>query len=127
MSTNPSKTSIIVAVISALAIIIVALIQVHPWKKETVQVEGKSKAIYQLSGTVIDEQSNKNVSQAEIDVVGRNEQYYSEENGNFAITVKDSIKSIRIRVVKNGYIPYDKSYDLPNENVIIQLTKVHHD
>ncbi|HTD98464.1 MAG TPA: carboxypeptidase-like regulatory domain-containing protein [Mucilaginibacter sp.] len=127
MATNSNRTSVIVAIIGAVALIITAIIQIHPWRKDAGGTVSKSIKTYILRGTVINEKSNQSISQAEINVVGRNEQYYSENNGNFEIIIKDSVKSIRVRVEKNGFLPYDKSYDLPNENVIIQLTKKPHD
>lgn len=54
-------------------------------------------------------------------MVGRNEQYFTEENGNFSISLDDSVKSVRIRVFKKYFKPFDKTYDLPNEGVIVQL------
>jgi len=82
---------------------------------------------YVLAGTVTDEQTEQSISQAEITLVGRNEQYFTEENGNFKIELKDTIKSIRIRVSKKYFQPFDKTYDLPNENIIIPLTKISHE
>jgi hypothetical protein len=126
MATKSNRITIITASIGAFAVIIAAIIQIRPWKKDSSHVMN-NKVVFHLRGTVIDDKSNQNIPQAEIDVVGRNEQYYTEENGNFEIAIKDSVKSIRIRVIKKEYLPYDKSYDLPSEGVIIQLSKVQHD
>lgn len=90
-------------------------------KKDSVKQNFRS---HLLSGTVIDELTNKSVQQAEISIVGRNEQYFTEENGNFAIQLNDSIKSVRIRVLKKYFKPFDKTYDLPSEGIIIQLLKI---
>lgn len=125
--TTSNKTAIVVAIITVIGTIAVALITAYPWNKQEHLKSSKISVTYNLSGTVIDEQLNQNIPQAEVDVVGRNEQYYTEENGNFKIVIKDSIKSIRIRVLKRGFKPYDKSFDLPDNNVIIQLIKIKHD
>ncbi len=127
MTYKSKNPAVIVAIITALGIICVAIIQYHPWTEKTNKIDKNFLPIHILSGTIIDEKTNLNISQAEINVVGRNEQYFSEENGNFKIQIKDSIKSIRLRVLKKGFRPFDKSYDLSNEGVIIQLSKITHE
>lgn len=116
MDFNKSKTAIVVAIITTLGAIVVALIQLHPWSNKT-----KTVRLVSIAGTVIDE-DNKNIGQAQITIVGRNEQYYTEQNGNFYITFPDSLYRVRLRVVKANYAIYDKSFSLPDEGVIIQLS-----
>ena len=111
------KYRIIIAVLSIIAL----LIKFHPW---TSFYTGSKKSInneYYLSGAVIDAVNNMNISQAEIAVVGRNEQYITESNGNFRIPFRDSLAHVRVRISKKGYISYDKSYDFPSPDIIIQL------
>lgn len=56
-------------------------------------------------------------------IVGRNEQYYSEDNGNFKILFKDSVDHVRLRITKKGYHSYDHTFNVPESNIIIQLAK----
>jgi len=77
-----------------------------------------------IAGAVIEEFSNSGVSHAEIILVGRNEHYYTEGNGNFRIQLLgDSVDHIRILVSKANYDVYDRSYEVPSENIIIVLQK----
>ncbi|MBS1533316.1 MAG: carboxypeptidase-like regulatory domain-containing protein [Bacteroidetes bacterium] len=114
------RRNIILALIPASVTIVVALITYHPWRKDIQKPNGENNKCF-LSGTVVDASSNNSIPQAEIVVVGRNEQYVSESNGNFKIPFKDSITHVRIHVEKKSYVPYDKSYDLPSSDIIIQL------
>ncbi|AYL94155.1 carboxypeptidase-like regulatory domain-containing protein [Mucilaginibacter celer] len=120
MSTTNNKTKIWISIIGLLGVIIPAIIKFYPWKDSKSLPAANSTLI--VSGSIVDEATNKSIEQAEISVVGRNEIYYSEHNGNFRLNIKDSISSVRIRVVKKHYHTYDKSFDIPNSNVIIPLT-----
>ncbi len=123
MAIQSHKTQIIVAIIGALGLVIAAIIQFYPWKKESMHKFKPSTVKFMISGTVIDEKTDENIAQAEINVVGRNEQYYTEQNGNFSITFLDSLTTIRLRVLKHGYSTFDKSFNIPQQNIIIQLSK----
>ncbi len=124
MEKKKSNTiKIILALISATTLIVVALIN-HQWHKDAPTTRKEmSKEQYFLSGTIVDASNNNSISQAEITIVGRNEQYISESNGNFKLPFKDSIEHVRIRVTKKDYIPYDKTYDLPSSDIIVQLKR----
>jgi hypothetical protein len=126
MDKNNNKTKIIIAVISAISLIVVALIQFRPWNNSS-KKQKNNNVIYSIAGTVVDESTNNSIGQAEISIVGRNEEYFTEQNGNFRILFKDSVDHVRLRVTKDHFLPFDKSFDLPNENIIIQLTKSHHE
>lgn len=121
MEKSNNKIHIWVAIITTFGIIVVALIQAHPWKSAPSTTVQHKESKYFIGGTVIDESTNVNISQAEISIVGRNEHYYTEENGNFRITLLDSIQVVRVRVIKKNYLPFDKSYNIPTESIIIQL------
>jgi hypothetical protein len=123
MGGTNNRIQIVVAVIGVAGLLAAAIIQWHPWT-ESSGVSLKKPAHKVLAGTVIEEGSNKSIELAEITIVGRNEQYYTEGNGNFRIQIAgDSIESVRIRVSKLNYHTFDMSYDIPNETVIIPLVK----
>jgi hypothetical protein len=117
---NSNRIKIILALIPVIGAIAVALIS-HPWRKDVQPPKETNKMQYFLSGAIVDASSNNSIPQAEITIVGRNEQYVSENNGNFRLPFKDSIGHVRIRVTRKDYLPYDKSYDLPSSDIIIQL------
>lgn len=109
-----------VAVVSGVVAIVIAIIQFYPWKSK--EVPANAQIVF--SGAVVDQNSNISIGQAKISIVGRPTPYFTEDNGNFRIAFTDSsFKSIRVRVTKDGYKPYDQSYDLPAESIIVQLTK----
>jgi hypothetical protein len=112
-------TAIILAPLSP---IIIACIQFHPWSNSILNSQKDKKHEYYLAGTVVDETTNESISQAEVTVVGRNEQYITESNGNFRIPFKDSVGYVRIRIEKKNFRTIDKSYNLPTEDIEIQLS-----
>ena len=112
------KTAIWAAVITALATVSAAIIP--NWINKNGRTSS-AEALY-FAGTVVEDGSNNSIAQAEITIVGRTEHYYSEGNGNFRISVKTE-GDIRVRVVKVGYAPYERSYTLPDERVIVVLDK----
>jgi hypothetical protein len=122
MTVRKKSNSLSGPIIGALAAIIAAII-IARWSIPN-PAQPQMRTTYakkQLAGMVVDE-TNNSISQAKIDVVGRNEFYVTESNGNFIIPISDSsATSIRLHVYKPGYIIYDKSFDLPSENVTIQL------
>jgi hypothetical protein len=122
MSTANNRTKIWISIIGFLGIIIPVLIQCYLWKANNNKGNNISGHKFVVSGLIVDEVTNKSIEQAEVSIVGRNEVCYSEHNGNFRLNIRDSVSSIRIRVVKKHYHPYDKSYDVPDDNIIIQLT-----
>lgn len=131
MATKNGKLQLFTACLTGVVAIAVALIEFQPWKKPIMPFEERTlpsstfkKAL--LSGAIVDEDTNNSISQAEISIVGKNDHYYSERNGNFKINISviDSIPTVRIRVSKSGYHTSDISYDLPTEGVIIQLSKI---
>ena len=117
------------AIITGAVAIIVALIQFHPWdsnkqKEINTIVENKEKKEKFLSGTVVEQVSNGSISGAIITIVGRNEQVTTNGFGNFKIDISDNdLSSVRIRVTKPGFNIYEGDFDLPYENIIIQLIK----
>jgi|SRR5882724_1047669 len=118
MAASKAKITIWIAIIGALGVIGSTVL---PRWLASDKKEPATETV-NFSGAVVEEGSNSSVVQAEITIVGRNEHYYSEGNGNFRIQVKTD-HDIRIRVNKAGYTPYERSYALPDENVIIVLQK----
>jgi len=118
-NTSNNKTIIWAAIITGIFSLLVALIQWHPWDgKKNDYSENKE---YIFSGTIVNENNNEGIALAEISIVGRNEQYYTEQNGNFSIKFEDSVDHIRVRVSKSQYLIYDKTFDIPSKDVMIQL------
>jgi hypothetical protein len=120
------------AIITTGGIVTVALIRYWPHNAENVTTRQNGAvepvvpprqitARYKLSGTVVDDKTNGSIVGAEISVVGQPKEYYSEQNGNFYLEVDTNL--IRIQVKKGGYDSRSESYSLPNESVIIPLTK----
>jgi len=109
--------------IPALAAVTVAVIGKYnfPFLKGNKIEETKSQMI--IAGIVVDEVTNANITLAEITLAGRNEQCSTDQSGNFKIVLKDSLSEVRIRVHKANYMPYDKTFNLPNDNIFIQLKK----
>jgi hypothetical protein len=129
-----NKSGILIAVIGAITAVIVALIQFWPHRSQpdttSNEKPGTIKAIeskHILRGTIVDEVSNDAIGMAELTLVGRNETYFSEVNGNFKIDVVDDVKEVRVRVTKKKYKINDKSYDLPGENLVIKLERESND
>jgi len=77
-----------------------------------------------IAGMIIDEISKKPIGQARITIVGRNESDISQDNGNFRIIIHDdSIKAVRLEVSKKHYKIVDLSFDMPNEAIMIQMSR----
>jgi hypothetical protein len=105
--------------ISAISAIIVALIPFYPFRNSSNQKETERV----FSGIVVERNTNEPVGQAEVSVVGVNQHYLSEDNGNFRLQIKNQ-KIVRIRVSKPGYKVADISYELPSEGNIIVLVRI---
>jgi hypothetical protein len=126
MAGRSNNKELWIALITAFAAIVVALIQFLPWDSKNNQSEPKfiepTKRL-ELAGVVVEEGSNESIGQAKISVVGMNEEYQTQDNGNFQIEFKDSkLRYVRLRVSKPKYKVYDKTFDLPSENIVIKLT-----
>lgn len=120
---RPPSSAYIGGIFVLIAAIVGSMIAWHPWSTSSNVSSTKTARI--IAGTVVEEGSNKSVPQAEITLVGRNEHYYSEGNGNFRINLtQNNIDHVRIRVVKPGYETFDMSYEIPNENIIAALQKI---
>jgi hypothetical protein len=104
---------------TAISAVIVAFIQFYPFRSSSNQKE--TELVF--SGTVVERNTNEPVGQAKISVVGVNQHYLSEDNGNFRLQIKNQ-KIVRIRVSKPGYKVADISYELPSEGNIIVLVRI---
>lgn len=83
------------------------------------QLEKKS-----ISGIVVDRDTNQGIGQASINLVGRTEQYTTEDSGNFRIDLpSDSPVRVRLRVSKSGFQPLDTSVEPPVDNLVLTLRK----
>lgn len=119
-----NTTQLIVSAIGAAAAITVAVVQFQPWKQNS--STNKSKATQAIiAGRVIDQVTNMPIRGAEVTIAGRPDVYLTEENGNFRIIFKNQLEkeTVRMAVIKSGYIPSDRSISLPLEDAIISLKK----
>jgi len=115
-----SRTTIIVALIGALAVIVAALIG-RQWNTS------EDKLV--LAGMVVDESTNKPVPQASLIFVGLSESNVTDDSGNFSVSFPSKevpTKNVRTRIQMAGYRPYDRSLEVPAFNYILQLTPDSH-
>src|ERR1700719_2623020 len=101
---NPAIT---VAVISALGLIIAAVIGafLHPSSRGA---EPQPQTTLVVAGTVVDQATNRGVGQAVLSIAGRAETYVTEDNGNFRLDIRGTLEGgrARLHVAKQGYAPY---------------------
>jgi len=77
-----------------------------------------------ISGIVVDRDTNQGIGQALITLAGRTEQYVTEDSGNFRIDLpSDSPKRLRLHVSKSGFQPLDTSVESPADNLVLPLRK----
>lgn len=89
------------------------------WEKPDHQAATSS-----ISGIVVDADTNQGIGQASITLVGRTEQYVTENSGNFGIELPSDIpKRIRLHVSKAGFQPLDMSVEPPKDNLVLPLRK----
>lgn len=114
--------TIAAALITAVAIVIGALITAPWWHSVSISHQ---KLV--IAGTVVDQASNLAIGQATISLSGRTESYVTGDDGNFRIELRDSSGNelgVRIYVKKDGYRPYDEPMTPPAENLVIPLKKL---
>ena len=110
------KPTVTEALISAAAVVIVAFIGIYPSLR-------KQNSKFVLAGMVVEQASNRGISQATIVLAGRTEQYVTEDSGNFRIELQgDAPDRLRLHVTKVGFQPLDISV-APQENLILPLRK----
>jgi hypothetical protein len=77
-----------------------------------------------IAGIVVDRDTNRGIGQASIMLVGRTEQYVTEDSGNFTIDLPpDSPKRVRLRVSKDGFQPFDTSVEPPVGELVLSLKR----
>jgi hypothetical protein len=119
---NMRKPAIIAAIISAVAVVVAALITIYPSLRN--QTGNGTGTITSISGIVEEEDTKRVIGQATITVAGRTEQYVTEDSGNFKIDLRsDAPKRLRLHVSKSGFQSYDASVEAPAENMVILLRK----
>lgn len=105
-----------VALVSAGAIVVAAIIGIYPAIRTSSDVS--------IGGIVVDQHTNQGIPQASIVIAGRAQQYVTEDSGNFKIVIpRESPRSVRLHVTKNGFLPLDMSVEVPAESLILQLRK----
>lgn len=122
-SESNSKTSIWVAVIGAIAVMVSAWLSSSYKKTPTDNL--KSTVEHTIKGSCVDINTNKNLPQVNFSIVGRNETAFTDDNGNFVISLQDTtVRTIRIHATKDGYRPTDRSLNVPSEDLVIPMTPI---
>ena len=113
------KATILAAVISAIAIIVAAILPSFLNHKA-----GTVTTDMAIAGMIVDQGTNQAIGQATITVAGRADEYLTEDNGNFRIVLHgEAAERLRIHVSKPGFRPLDISVEPPAENLVWQLRK----
>ncbi len=118
---SSSTVTIILAVIGLASTVTVALLQYKPWENHSQKKESIEQK--EFKGIVVDELNNDGVSMAKINILGYNQDYFTEGSGSFNLKLTGEESSIRVRVIKEGYVTHDKSYDLSGPSVVIPLRR----
>jgi len=112
--------STLAAVIAAVSTILVSLIPIYcsnPGK----HVEDTRRVI---AGVITEDHTSKPIGQAQVIIVGRNESDISQDNGVFKVLINDDkVNTIKVIIIKEGYKPVHRSFDLPAENVEIRMIR----
>jgi len=116
------RVSVKAAIIGAVAVIFAAIIAIiGPW---LLNHKSDSQKNIVIAGTVVDRDSNRGIGQAKIVVVGRSQQYVTEDNGNFRIEFPNGAAGrFRIHVEKDGYVEFDTTVEPPEDSLIWPLHK----
>ena len=133
------RKEIIAAVIAAAGTIIASLLVIYLTNPKTpsdhapylsnheipshdsTKSEGNIKV---LAGMIVNEVSKRPIGQARITIVGRNEYDISQDNGNFKIIINDGrVNTVRLEISKKHYKIVDLSFDIPNEKIMIQMSR----
>ncbi len=112
------RATIWAAAITGLCILLGAVIQKYVWnpKSEPENIP--------VAGMVIDQRTRLGVPQASIIVVGRPEQYRTEDNGNFSFAIwADKSAVVRLQISKAGYRPLDQTVRLPADSLTLSLQR----
>jgi hypothetical protein len=112
------KTSIVGAIISAVAVVAAAFIGVYPSLRKK-----PTDAPTVLAGTVVERDTNRAISQATILINGRAEQAVTDDNGSFRIDIPAGAPTqLRLRISKTGYQTLDTTV-APADNLLLSLHK----
>lgn len=77
-----------------------------------------------VAGTIVDQSNNNPIGQAEVSLSDGSVRYTSEDNGNFILDLTGKVREsekVRVRVMKAGYLPFDKTVGVPTEGFVIPL------
>ena len=106
------------AVITGSCLLLGAVIQKYAWNTKPVPENTP------IAGMVIDQGTRLGVPQASITVVGRPEQYRTEDNGNFSFAIwADKSSVVRLLISKPGYQPLEQTVRLPADSLTLSLKK----
>jgi hypothetical protein len=112
------RATIWAAVIAGVCVLSAALIQKYAWNPKS------GPENIPIAGMVIDHDSRLGVPQASIIVVGRPEQYRTEDNGNFSFAIlADKSSVVRLQISKAGYRPLDQTVRLPADSLTLALQR----
>jgi len=114
-------------IVSVLALVAVWLVvpEFRKWSGlDKAKVEDQLNEKGTISGIVVDRDTNQGIGQASITVVGRTEQYVTEDSGNFKFEVApDPPRRVRLRVSKIGFQLLDITVEPPVDNLVLSLHK----
>ena len=112
------KATIWAAVIVGVLGLLGAVIQKYAWNQKS------GPENIPIAGMVIDQRTKLGVPQASIVVVGRPEQYRTEDNGNFSFAIwADRSSVVRLQISKAGYQPLDQTVRLPADGLTLSLRR----
>jgi hypothetical protein len=112
------KAAWIGAVALIVAAVVGAILQPSWWHRDPIP-----SPVFTIAGSVVDQDSNRGVGQAQISVEGRSETYLTEDNGNFRFDLQGPFPAdgtVRLHVTKAGYLPADETTKA-TERLTVQL------
>lgn len=118
-----NRTQVLVALISAVAAVAVAVLQLRGGSKPTSAPANTTAASVLISGVVVSRSTNEAIPRAAVSVVGRTEQSVTETSGSFRLEIKDpsAQNTYRLRVSANGFRTVDQSVRAPIDDLVLAL------
>jgi hypothetical protein len=106
------KTTIVAGIFG----LVVAVITTYRWPA--------AKTDLLITGIVVDRQSNRELPQVLVTVVGRGKSTTTRDDGSFRVSLpSDSPSVVLLRSTKPGYAPYEVDVQVPFDSVKLQMPK----
>ncbi len=103
-------------IVAGLFGLVVAIITTYRWTN--------AKPDLLITGIVVDRQSNRELPQVLVTVVGRGKSTTTRDDGSFRISLpSDSPSVVLLRSTKSGYAPYEADVQVPTDGVKLQMQK----